>query len=84
VGEVVDERGLSFVYVDDEEDEDEDGKDDKDETTKFPLDKFFYKLKDANSLLSSLIYDDDSAARYKEILRQVIRGFHIARAEKTA
>jgi hypothetical protein len=67
VGEVVDERGLSFVYVDDEEDEDEDGKDDKDETTEFPLDKFFYKLKDANSLLSSLIYDDDSAVGSKEI-----------------
>jgi hypothetical protein len=70
VGEVVYERGLLFVYVDDEEeeeDEDEDGKDDKDETTEFPLDRFFSKLKDANSMLSNLIYDDDSAAGSKEI-----------------
>jgi hypothetical protein len=57
------DKGLLFVYVDDEI-EDEDGDDDvkKDENTQFPIDKFF-------SMLSTLIYDDDSAARTKEIYR---------------
>lgn len=63
--EMPDDKGLLFVFVNDEagiEDEDEDEK-----TTEFPLDKFFFKQKDAHSMLSTLIYDDDSAARAKGI-----------------
>jgi hypothetical protein len=69
--DVLDEKGLLFIYVDDEvEDEDADDDvdvDNKDETTQFPIDKFFFKRRDANSMLSALIYDDDSAAMMKEI-----------------
>jgi hypothetical protein len=66
--EVLDERGLLFVYVDDEvEDEGGDDEVNQDETTQFPIDKFYFKQKDANVMLSTLIYDDDSAARMKEI-----------------
>jgi hypothetical protein len=37
------------------------------ETKRFPLDNSFFKQKGTNSLFSSLMYDDDSAARSKEI-----------------
>jgi hypothetical protein len=64
----LDDEGLLLVYVDDEvKDEDGDGDVIKDETTQFPIDKFFLKQKDANVMLSTLIYDDNSAARMKEI-----------------
>lgn len=58
--ENLDDKGLLLVYVDDEVDED-------DEVREYKTDKFFFKQKDANSLLSSLAYDDDTAARSKDI-----------------
>ena len=67
--ETLDNKGLLLVFVDDEgedeSEEDEDGE--TDQTREFPLDKFFFKQKDAHSMLSTLMYDDDSAARAKEI-----------------
>jgi hypothetical protein len=71
--ETLEDRGLLFVFVDDEsedeseEDGDNDGDNDGNKTTEFPLDKFFFEQKDAHSMLSTLMYDDDSAARAKEI-----------------
>jgi hypothetical protein len=64
--EMLDEKGLLFVYVDEEVENEDEGDDDKDNTTLFPIDKFFFKQKDANSMLSTLIYDDDSATQMKE------------------
>jgi hypothetical protein len=58
MADLLDDKGLLFVYVDDEVDDEE--------ITEFPLDQFFSKLKDVNSFLSSLICDDDSAARLRE------------------
>lgn len=58
--ENIDDKGLLFVYVDDEVEED-------DEVPECKTDKFFFKQKDANSMLSSLVYDDDTAARSKDI-----------------
>ncbi|CAD0107835.1 unnamed protein product [Aureobasidium uvarum] len=58
--EDVDDTGLLFVYVDDETEDD-------DETAECRTDKFFFKQEDANMMLSSLVYDDDTCARSKEI-----------------
>jgi hypothetical protein len=68
--ETLDDKGLLFVYVDDEagiEDDEQDDDKVEDKITEFPLGKFFFKQKDAHSMLSTLMYDDDSAARAKEI-----------------
>lgn len=58
--EDIDNRGLLFVFVVDEEGDD-------DEVAECKMDKFLFKQKDANRMLSTLIYDDDTAARAKEI-----------------
>ncbi|KAH0009805.1 hypothetical protein KCU78_g10569, partial [Aureobasidium melanogenum] len=56
----VDDKGLLLVYVDDEVEDD-------DEVAECRTDKFFFKQKDANSMLSSLVYDDDTCPRLKDI-----------------
>ncbi|KAH0388058.1 hypothetical protein KCU92_g1352, partial [Aureobasidium melanogenum] len=56
----VDDKGLLLVYVDDEVEDD-------DEVAECKTDKFFFKQKDANSMLSSLVYDDDTCPRLKDI-----------------
>ncbi|KAG9820593.1 hypothetical protein KCU98_g12520, partial [Aureobasidium melanogenum] len=58
--EDVDDKGLLLVYVDDEVEDD-------DEAAECKIDKFFFKLKDADLMLSSLVYDDETRARSKEI-----------------
>ncbi|KAH0355698.1 hypothetical protein KCU83_g1824, partial [Aureobasidium melanogenum] len=58
--ENLDDQGLLLVYVDDEVDED-------DEVAKCRTDKFFFKQKDADLMLSSLVFDDETCARSKEI-----------------
>ena len=71
-GEELDEKGLLFVFVDDglddEVEEEEEEEEDRDEEkVRFATDKFFFKTKDAHSMLSSLMYDDESCARSKEM-----------------
>lgn len=55
------ERGLLFVYADDDE---EVGKKEK---GMFAMDKYFFKPKDAHMMLSSLVFGDEYLERSKEL-----------------
>lgn len=81
VRKVLDERGLLFVFVSDEldDEDDEDGDDGDAQRLRFATDMFFFEQNDALSMLSSLMYDDESFVQSKGdiwILRHVVQALY--------